>query len=484
MQRQALCMFLALLALLCLAVCDGKAAQVEEGRPPRGGHQQGGYGPPPQPVPVVPEHALDIILGRPGATTVTCSLLATKDMNVVVAYGVATSATEHRTKQFDLRAQQPQDVVLQGLRPDTSHAYTVLEATTRTPVATGMFHTQRATGTTFTFTVTADSHLDQNTDTELYQQTLKAAGEESPEFHIDLGDTFMTGKHQQRADAALQYMAQRYYLGQLAKSAPLFLVLGNHDGEEARQFKDGEQSLGQWATHMRMRYFPNPVPDGFYTGNARTAPQGGALQDYYAWEWGDALFVVLDAYRYASPRNDDIWSASLGLEQYQWLKRTLTSSKARYKCIFIHQLVGGVGRQGRGGTEAAVYGEWGGKNSDGSLGFARFRPGWDMPIHDLLVQSGVTLVFHGHDHLYARQALDGIIYQAVPQPGFPRSGPPRHAEEYGYTNGVILGGAGYLLVTVAPHRMDVTYKRMVKRAQIAAEPALAQSADTYTIALP
>ena len=30
-----------------------------------------------------------------------------------------------------------------------------------------------------------------------------------------------------------------------------------------------------------------------------------------------------------------------------------------------------------------------------------------------------SIVFHGHDHLYARQDLDGIVYQEVPQPGTP-----------------------------------------------------------------
>jgi hypothetical protein len=42
-----------------------------------------------------------------------------------------------------------------------------------------------------------------------------------------------------------------------------------------------------------------------------------------------------------------------------------------------------------------------------------------MPIHQLLVRNKVAAVFHGHDHLFAKQDLDGIVYQEVPQPSSP-----------------------------------------------------------------
>lgn len=48
----------------------------------------------------------------------------------------------------------------------------------------------------------------------------------------------MTEKHPNRESAAKQYVAQRYYFGQIGHSAPLYLVLGNHDGESGR-YLDG-----------------------------------------------------------------------------------------------------------------------------------------------------------------------------------------------------------------------------------------------------
>jgi hypothetical protein len=36
-----------------------------------------------------------------------------------------------------------------------------------------------------------------------------------------------------------------------------------------------------------------------------------------------------------------------------------------------------------------------------------------------MVDSGVTIFFQGHDHIFARQVLDGVIYQTLPEPANP-----------------------------------------------------------------
>jgi predicted phosphodiesterase len=82
-----------------------------------------------------------------------------------------------------------------------------------------------------------------------------------------------------------------------------------------------------------------------------------------------------------------------------------------------------------------------------------------MPIHELFVKNHVNIVFHGHDHLFVKEELDGIIYQEVPQPGHPTGG-TRSAEEYGYT-GVILGSAGHVRVTVSENEAKVDYVRSI-----------------------
>jgi hypothetical protein len=113
--------------------------------------------------------------------------------------------------------------------------------------------------------------------------------------------------------------------------------------------------------------------------------------------------------------------------------------------------------QGWGGTEYASLYEWGGKNTDGSWGFDQHRPGWGTPIHQLLVENNVTAFFHGHDHFFAKQELDGVTYQEVPQPATMSSPKASPGAEYGYVNGEMLGSPGHLRITVSPELVRVDY---------------------------
>lgn len=405
----------------------------------------------------VPDHPVDVILARPTADSVTLSVLFYRDRRASVFCAPEGGPLSLCASEAVFRSGQPAAVVLRSLKPDTRYAYEVRAADDQGSAAptasSGAFRTQRAPSRPFTFTVTADSHLDERTDPATYARTLRAAAGDDPDFHLDLGDTFMTDKHPDRQSAARQYLAQRYYLGLVAQSAPLFLALGNHDGEGGN--RGGGEPPGPWALEMRTRLFPNPVPDAFYTGNASRGSGGRLLEDYYAWRWGDALLIVLDPFWYSiRPGGDDGWGWTLGPEQYRWLARTLESSHARFIYVFIHHLVGGD-RQARGGAEASRFFEWGGDNHDGSPGFAARRKEWPLPVHDLLVKHRVAAVFHGHDHLYARQDRGGIVYLAVPQPGHSRGGSAKSAQDYGYASGTILGATGYLRVRVTPERSSV-----------------------------
>ena len=217
-----------------------------------------------------------------------------------------------------------------------------------------------------------------------------------------------------------------------------------------------------WSANLRKELLPNPSPNGFYTGNSQPQQHIGLLEDYYAWEWGDGLFVTLDPFWFTQRTRGkgDNWNWTLGKTQYDWLARTLANSKSKYKFIFLHHLVGGFDHSQRGGKGAAAFFEWGGRNWDGQSEFAVKRPGWAKPIHELLVQHGVSIVFHGHDHLFAKEELDGITYQCVPQPSHSRGG-TKTAAEYGYKEGVILGSSGHIRVTVSPVAAKVDYVKSI-----------------------
>jgi hypothetical protein len=413
----------------------------------------------------VPEHSMDVILARPTKKSVTLSLLFYGSTKAYVAYGTEKDKLETRTKTVQFEKGKPQEVVLDSLKPDTHYCYQVRDDDADKNLLpeerTGVFHTQRQAGSSFKFDVQADSHLDENCNPKLYWQTLENELADSSDFLIDMGDTSMTGKHNSRKEAAKQYLAQRYGMGLIGHSMPVFLVLGNHDGEESKLYDGTADCLSVWSNTMRKRYFPNPVPDDFYSGNSSKDKFAGLLENYYSWQWGDALFVVLDLYWHSARRRGgrDNWVTSLGKEQYDWLKKTLEKSKAGFKFVFIHQLVGGKDSQGRGGVEAAPFYEWGGKNGDGSDGFEKNRPGWEMPIHKLLVKHKVNIVFHGHDHFFAQQEKDGVVYQLVPQPGHENYRRVGTAEEYGYKQGVILPNSGHLRVAVSSEKVAVEYVR-------------------------
>ncbi len=112
---------------------------------------------------------------------------------------------------------------------------------------------------------------------------------------------------------------------------------------------------------------------------------------------------------------------------------------------------------GKGGVEGAIYYELGGYNSDGSWGFDVNRPTWDTPIHDLMVENGVTIYFHGHDHGFAKQELDGIVYQECPTPSDASYSPV--GPKAGYVSGDILPNSGHLRVTVSVSEVTVEYVR-------------------------
>ncbi len=411
---------------------------------------------------VTPDYPYNVWLCRPGADNFTVSVIAWQPLSGFVTFGDSPEALKNRTEVTNWNPSDVKNLLVSGLKPDQTVYYQFnykigkAEAFQKDPVRS--CHTQRKPSSTFTFAIQADSHLDVATDLKVYQRTLANMGADHPDFMIDLGDTTMVDKFgREFTKSESQYRAQRYLLGSIAHSIPMLMVLGNHDGEDGSRL-DGPNSMPVWSVGMRKRFFPNPETGGIYTGNVKPEPQAGLLQDYYAFEWGAALFVVLDPFWYSREgRSRDQWAPTLGVDQYRWLTGVLEKSKAKQKFIFIHHLVGGLSHDVRGGVHAAPYMEWGGKNEDGSEGFAKHRPGWALPLHALFVKNGVTAVFHGHDHLYVKEQLDGIIYQEVPQPSHPTGG-TRSAEDYGY-KGVVLGSSGHLRITVDEKQAKVDYVR-------------------------
>jgi uncharacterized protein (TIGR03437 family) len=407
------------------------------------------------------------LLGRVTDSSVTINMAADQDLDAYVEYGIASGAYASRTATARYSSGTPFNIALTGLKANTRYYYRVqyraAGASAFVARAEHSFQTQRPRGSTFTFDIQFDPHMDENSDAATYTQTLANILADKPDFLIDLGDNSMSDKLQPVTQSGVLARNQllRTYYDLACHSVPLFLVLGNHEGEWGRFLDGTPNNVAVWNTLARKQYYPNPVPDSFFSGDSQAYPLVGQRQAYYSWEWGDALFVVLDPYWNlpVAPDASGDWSLTLGPAQYAWLKRTLENSAATFKFVFCHNLVGGLNMNGpmRGGIETVKYLEWGGYNLDGTWGFDKARPDFAMPIHNLLVANNVTVFFHGHDHLYAKQDLDGIVYQEGPQPSARNTSLGTRGTAYAYTHGTVLGGVGYIRVTVSPTAVAAQY---------------------------
>ncbi|MFZ4522286.1 MAG: T9SS type A sorting domain-containing protein [Bacteroidales bacterium] len=408
------------------------------------------------------------ILGRPTDSSMTISVLFNQPTEVYWEYGTSPGSHAHTTPAHQALKDTPLEIDFSGLNPDTRYYYRTRSrmAGSTGPFSLGVEHrfmTQRSPAATYSFTIEADEHLyDIKGVRSLYKICLENQAKDEPDFMLSLGDIFGDDHYPTTITSAKMdelHKDYRQYLGNICHSIPFFVCLGNHEGEKDYYLtQNPPDNMAVYATLWRKFYYPNPYPNNFYTGNNDLEPYDmGHPENYYAWKWGDALFVVLDVYRdqcdtSAKPKN---WDWSLGLPQYTWLKNTLENSHEKYKFVFAHHTRG----EGRGGAATAKYVEWGGYEPNGvTWGFATHRPGWAKPIHQLFVDNGVNIFFQGHDHLFAHEVLDGVTYQEVPMPSDStyELGVLANADAY-LTD--IFAGSGHLKVTVSPQCIKVDFIR-------------------------
>jgi hypothetical protein len=439
------------------------------------------------------------MLGRPTDRSVTINLMSLVSLDVYAEIGPEPGEYSRATVPLlGRKANAAIDLVIDGLQPSTAYHYRLrYKRPGRGHYAAGFegsFRTARTPGETYAFTIQADSHIfgaiKQSNPPKfaLYDITLQNVLADRPDFHIDLGD-FAHIEHyggssaHMYLDALDRYLVQRQCLADISGSIPFFLVLGNHEGEEGWRIPTEGDSIEIWGTLARKEVIPNPRPSDFYAGVRDSTACCGLRESYYAWEWGDALFVVLDPFWHTTTMphssgryfaSDDAWDWTLGKEQYDWLYETLQRSRAKWKFVLSHHVTGGVlaGHKdrkpyGRGGITAASYEvdgrptfEWGGEDSTGRYIFDEKRPNFEHgPVHQVMVDAGVDIFFHGHDHIFVYETLDGIVYQECPVPANPRYGDGFYSPDY--YKGAKVSNSGHLRVTVSPDSVRVDYVRSV-----------------------
>lgn len=140
-------------------------------------------------------------------------------------------------------------------------------------------------------------------DPEAFKLSLAKMLADKPDFMFDLGDTFFIDRFLRLGPITAEQINGRVQLLRscfdlINHSVPLFLVMGNHEGEWGRRLDGTANNIAVLGTLGRKAYFPNPGPNDFYSGSSREEPFVGLRQSWYAFHWGDALFVALDPYWY------------------------------------------------------------------------------------------------------------------------------------------------------------------------------------------
>jgi len=417
-----------------------------------------------------------IVLGRPTNNSVTASILFDQNVQYFIEYGLQSGTYTNTTTVYNNVMNVPDEIDLTGLTTNTKYYYRMQYKSIGTSayLITNEynFHTQRAPGSSYTFTVEADEHLyDIKGDRNMYQVTLANELADQPDFMLSLGDIFgddHTPTTTTSADMDALHKDYRQYLGQICHSVPLYICLGNHEGENDYYMNQTiPNNIGIWGTQWRKYYYPNPFPNSFYSGNTAVENYGiDTPENYYAWTWGDALFVVLDVYRNeifpgATPADGSKplnWDWTLGQSQYLWMRNVLENSTATHKFVFAHHSRG----QGRGGVVWAPGFEWGGMQGT-QYKFDQYRPGWGKPIQKVFEDTGVDVFFQGHDHLYAKEQLNGVVYQEVPMPSDITYTIGYTANATAYTDPAIdptcsrLDGTGHIRVNVTPNCVTIDY---------------------------
>jgi len=377
------------------------------------------------------------VVGTTTSSSFSIAVMATSAVKAYVEYGYSKGVIAGKTSTYSISKGSSQNISISNLKANSLVYYKVKYAVGASKVYSSL--TQMSIKTipaqvfsSNTFAIQADPHMDENSSAAVYEGTLNQIVAATPAFLMDLGDIFMVDKLADKSEANIRSrfeLMKGFY--QKLGNLPLKICLGNHDGE---------LGYSKFNTkNYRKEYFPE---------------QTGELA-YYSFTGPDQLHVVLDPFTYTikNPTANG-WEWTLGKTQYDWLVETLKNSKEKHKFIYIHHLLVGD-PQSRGGVEIAMKNEWGGKNNDGTYGFGTNRPGWGKPIHQLLLDYKVGFVFKGHDHLYVKQELDGVIYQTVPQPSHP--GEKIDVNQYGYISGKGVGGSGFLKVSTSGNTAQVDF---------------------------
>ncbi len=181
-----------------------------------------------------------------------------------------------------------------------------------------------------------------------YLELVRHAMEHRPDFVANTGDMVSSPSRSRWAD---------FWEKSKLVTVPYFLAVGNHDvsDKKSEQLYKDEVDL-----------------------------PGNKL--YYSFTVNNALFIFLDSNIPGQDRR-------ITGDQYKWLEQVLSGSSEKNKFVFVHH---------------PLYPEKGrGHHYGGSLD--KYPEERDR-LESLFKKFKVTIVFTGHEHLYLRKIVDGVMH--------------------------------------------------------------------------
>lgn len=281
-------------------------------------------------------------------TSVTIMAECNNTSQVRVLYGENENMEMNRSTTFyEPTETTPETFVhriqLEGLKPNTKYYYKVIQdgvdtytKTFKTPPATGLLKVA----------VMGDGRSQPNVFGEISAQVRAT----KPDFVIMTGDLCFDSKYKSFKD---EFFVPEFL--NLGSSYCFFNAVGNHEG-----FSKNTKAFTQ-------------------------APlSASGRQDYYSFEIGDALFIILSTET----------SCKKGTPQYAFLEKELKQTTKKWKIVAFHK--------------SAYVG--GGHNE--------YKPMVKVS-EELFEKYKVNLVLNGHSHFYQRNEVKGITHLTLAGGGAP-----------------------------------------------------------------
>lgn len=281
------------------------------------------------------------------------------------------------------------ELTLAGLDPSSTVYYlvTIYDSSDHgisTTITEKSFHTSRAAGEPFSFSAAGDNRPTSDTTVQpaAWNTILGQMTGESLDLSLHVGDIIYGTSSDSLAQNVAKYDGLFAVTTQLTYSTPMYVAAGNHERLYAANSRAGYE-----------QEFTFPVNNG-----ADSATDG---EHYFSFDNGDTHFIALST---ELPGQEGLITGN----QKTWLEQDLAANDKPWTVVFMHRPL----FSGLHGNDPWV-------NTANATGQQN-----KADIHALFLQSGVDVVFEGHDHYYLRHVEDGIQYIITGGGGCSLSGIP------------------------------------------------------------